>query len=306
MKDKRSIVDRIRIAAALLSAVLSLGCLAGCAASKDTSSQVPDEEMTQTETAEWFYDHFDRNQQSAYDAFRSSAEAPFNTELTAIRAEDGSTAELSIPELDVVYQGFVYDHPEIFWLGSTYQYRVSSEGDEDYADAVAVISDADSEEELRERSETFEKAAELILSEAAGEKGLPPERVAAQIYEQLAANTNYTEEALYDPALTKEHTAYGAIVTHSAVCDGLALAYRYLLDRCGIPCIVIPGEIDGAAHVWNTCFWDGRWHEMDLTWDISSGASGEAEYFDLTTEEMGRDHIRESEGIAALIPISSK
>ena len=37
-----------------------------------------------------------------------------------------------------------------------------------------------------------------------------------------------------------------------------------------------------------------------------SAKFGEAEYFDLTTDEMGRDHIRESEGIAAMIPISSK
>ena len=306
MRDRRSYVNRIRIAAVLLSAVLTLGYLAGCGSHEDTSEQAAIEGTAQPETSEWFYSQFDTELRSAYDAFRSSAEEPFDTELTEIRAEDGSPLMLTVSDLDTVYQGFVYDHPELFWLGSTYQYRVSGDGEELTADAVAVTPDADSAEQRREQSEACEKAAEQILSETAGEKGLSQERIASLIYEHLAANTSYREEALYDPSLTKEHTAYGAIVQHSAVCDGLALAYKYLLDHFGIPCIVVPGEINGAAHVWNTCFWDDRWHEMDLTWDISSGTSGEAEYFDLTTDEMGRDHIRESEGIAAMIPISSK
>lgn len=306
MRDRWSYVNRIRITAVLLSAALSMGCLAGCSAHVTPSEKAPIEETVQPETTEWFYSQFDTDQKSAYDAFRSSAEAPFDAELTQIRAEDGSAVTLTVSELDTVYQGFVYDHPELFWLGSTYQYRVSGDGNEETADAVAVNPVVHSKEELRKSAEVFEEAAEQILTVTAGEKDLSQDRIAALIYEELTANTNYTEEALYDPALTKEHTAYGAIAGHSAVCDGLALAYKYLLDRSGIPCIVIPGEVNGAAHVWNTCFWDGRWHEMDLTWDISSGTNGEAEYFDLTTDEMGRDHIRESEGIASMIPISSK
>ena len=101
--------------------------------------------------------------------------------------------------------------------------------------------------------------------------------------------------------MVNEHTAYGALVQKRAVCDGYALALKYLMDLCGIECIVIPGTVNGAPHVWSTAFWDGRWHEMDITWDASSGAG--RQYFDLTTEEMNRDHERgpETEG---MIPVS--
>ena len=88
------------------------------------------------------------------------------------------------------------------------------------------------------------------------------------------------------------------------VCDGIALAYKYLLDRCGIRCILIPGTSEGVSHVWNTVFWDEKWHESDLTWDTVSGINDSGQYFDLTTEEMSKDHEREKEGIALMAPLA--
>ena len=124
------------------------------------------------------------------------------------------------------------------------------------------------------------------------------------LYESLAGEIEYEEEALYDSALLNEHTAYGAVCKKKAVCDGMALAYKYLLDRCGIRCILIPGTSEGAPHVWNTVFWDERWHESDLTWDTVSEAKEGGQYFDLTSEEMNKDHEREKEGIAIRIPLA--
>ena len=102
MRDRRSYVNRIRIAAVLLSAVLTLGYLAGCGSHEDTSEQAAIEGTAQPETSEWFYSQFDTELRSAYDAFRSSAEEPFDTELTEIRAEDGSPLMLTVSDLDTV------------------------------------------------------------------------------------------------------------------------------------------------------------------------------------------------------------
>jgi hypothetical protein len=51
-------------------------------------------------------------------------------------------------------------------------------------------------------------------------------------------------------------------------------------------------------------FWDGSWHEADLTWDIESSESDRRQYFDLTTLEMNKDHIREEDGIAPAVPLA--
>ena len=74
---------------------------------------------------------------------------------------------------------------------------------------------------------------------------------------------------MFDDTMRMQHTAYGAIVEKRAVCDGFALAYRYLLSRRGILCLVVPGESEGNPHTWNIAEWDGHWHEADLTWDAS-------------------------------------
>ena len=58
------------------------------------------------------------------------------------------------------------------------------------------------------------------------------------------------------------------------------------------------------AHTWNTVYWDGCWHEADPAWDASLTDNGEREYFDLTTEEMNKDHKREAGGLSELIPVA--
>ena len=170
------------------------------------------------------------------------------------------------------------------------------------ADAVSVIPIPDSEQDLRAAKKDFESAAEHYLLKAADAEG--DREKAKVIYDSLAGEIEYEEEALYDSSFLNEHTAYGAVCKKKGVCDGIALAYKYLLDRCGIRCILIPGTSEGVSHVWNTAFWDEKWHESDLTWDTVSGVNDSGQYFDLTTEEMSKDHEREKEGIALMAPLA--
>lgn len=284
----------------LLILIVGSLLLAACGNSAASADAGQRGQQDETQAAEWFYDHFDEERRNAYDAFRRSASDPFSPDLTAITGKDGEAEEIAAGELDSVYQGFLYDHPELFWLDRTYRFRIGATGGSETADAVGVIPLAGSPEEIAQYTERFTDAAGILLGQLgtisdSGEK-------AGKIYDLLAGHAEYTEEALYDAALVNEHTAYGAIVEKSAVCDGYALALKFLMDRSGIECVVIPGTVNGAAHVWNTVFWDGAWHEMDITWDAS--AQKGRQYFDLTTEEMERDHCREPAGIGTMIPVS--
>lgn len=275
--------------------IIALSLLLGCAgAEKDKSA-----------AAEWHYLQFDNRQKVVYDAFRKACADPFSDDPAEIVDENGEAVRVSVQEADTVYQGFLYDHPEYFWLEKTYRYRLSGEeSGEEYADAVAVLSSASSLKDQKDRKKEFDAAAHELL------RGIPDrdhdgER-AFEIYKRLIKGADYTEEALYDPSMESEHTAYGAIVNGGAVCDGFALAYKYLLNAKGIQCILIPGTSDGQPHVWCTVFWDGRWHEADPTWDVCAKDSRSVQYFDITTEEMNRDHIREDSEIAKSVPISAK
>lgn len=287
-----------------IAVICSAALCTACGAASGSSDPASDWTENGGEySGEWFYNAFDSRQKAVYDAFRQAAEDPFSQELVPVTDEKGDAAEAAVREIDTVYQGFKYDHPELFWLGQSYSYRLSgSDGDEESADAVAVIPIPESPEELEELELKFDAASNAMFEKAG--KYSADEEYAAAVYDLLAEGAEYTGEAMYDESMQLRHTAYGAIVDQKAICDGFALAYQYMLSMRGIPCIVIPGESEGNAHTWNIAEWNGRWHEMDLTWDISAGEEGGRRYYDLTTEEMERDHSREEAGIASLIPVS--
>ena len=63
-------------------------------------------------------------------------------------------------------------------------------------------------------------------------------------------------------------TAYGALVEHAADAKGMALAYRALCDRLGIPCIVVEGVVRSlgmAPHFWNIITLDGDNYHVDVS-----------------------------------------
>ena len=292
-----------RTAAFLFTAVIAAIILSGCSAKTKPESPEGAESTAQTESFEWFYESFDDAEKAAYDAFRISAERPFDSEPVLLKDKSGKETEIPAGDLAMVYQGFLYDHPEVFWLSSSYNYRAGSIiAGEETADAVSVIPIPESLAELDAMEREFDTASREILSSASTAE--TDREKATVLYNLLTAGTEYEEEALYNSTLQNEHTAYGAVCEKKAVCDGIGLAYKYLLDRCGIKCILIPGTGDGMPHVWNTVFWDGKWHESDPSWDTVSEDTKSGQYFDLTTVEMSKDHEREREGIALLIPVA--
>lgn len=59
------------------------------------------------------------------------------------------------------------------------------------------------------------------------------------------------------------HTAYGALVDRSAVCEGYAKAYKKLLSAMGIECEVVIN----SEHAWNVVQIEGLWYFVDVTND---------------------------------------
>ena len=133
------VIKPVLFAAAVLIAFKAGTALIGCG-SGGGHAGLCREETDLPNTDEWFYDSFDDTGKMAYDAFRKAAEEPFGEEPVPILGEKGESAEISVERLDQVYQGFLYDHPEVFWLSRTYRYRVSGgSGPEEFADAVAAV-----------------------------------------------------------------------------------------------------------------------------------------------------------------------
>lgn len=84
------------------------------------------------------------------------------------------------------------------------------------------------------------------------------------------------------------------------VCEGYARSFKYMMDRMGIPSLYL----GGGDHAWNLVCADGKWYQIDVTWDDPISDSGEQmllyTYFCITDEEMYRTHVCD---YAAALPI---
>lgn len=86
-------------------------------------------------------------------------------------------------------------------------------------------------------------------------------------------------------------SAESSLTRHQGTCESYQRIYSKLLDAAGIA----NGRITGNGHTWNAVKIDGKWCQMDLTWDdTSDNWYGDLDqrhlYFGLTDELMAIAH----------------
>lgn len=86
-------------------------------------------------------------------------------------------------------------------------------------------------------------------------------------------------------------SAESGLTRHQGTCESYQRIYSKLLDAAGIA----NGRITGNGHTWNAVKIDGKWCQMDLTWDdTSDNWYGDLDqrhlYFGLTDELMAIAH----------------
>ena len=92
------------------------------------------------------------------------------------------------------------------------------------------------------------------------------------------------------------HDLYGALVKHKTVCEGYALAFRYILEQIGENCDVIVSTWDeqptSGIHAWNCIYTNTEERYIDVTWDDLDWRDTDGneivmyDYFGLTGEEI--------------------
>lgn len=73
------------------------------------------------------------------------------------------------------------------------------------------------------------------------------------------------------------NTAYGSIVDGKATCLGYAKGMFYLLSRAGYEVSLAEGIGVSALHIWVKVKVDGKWYNIDPTWDDPYGAAQTAD-----------------------------
>lgn len=192
--------------------------------------------------------------------------------------------------LSGVYQAVINDHPEFFYLnGYTYTRFMQQDEIKYITFSGRYLYDA---AEVERRQAAIDRIVDEKTEQLAG--GDYYETVKA-VYEDLILSTEYSADS------PDNQNICSVFLDGKSVCNGYAKAAQYLLNSCGISCIIVNGTAMGSAHAWNIVEMYGEYYHMDVTWGdpsyyTESGAEKKGvpdidySYLGLTTEEISKNH----------------
>lgn len=158
-----------------------------------------------------------------------------------------------------------FNNPEIFYLVDRGRCTCSrGRGGQIRRFAISDVAYYFPKKEFAQRKAELDAAVAEAMKSIAGAK--------SQVEKALGLHDYLVRTCEYDLKAAAEHdgsplarTVYSVLVRHLAVCEGYAMAYRYLLNAVGIVSEEAHGV--GIPHIWNYVRLDGKWYHVDVTWD---------------------------------------
>lgn len=215
------------------------------------------------------------SQQKVYDQVYENAQN-MNTQFTLVET-------MSKDGINNVMTAVFDDHPELFWLDTSYSYGYTSKGTV-ISLTLAFNSTADSISTSRQK---FQAAAgKIIAAASAATDDVERERI---VYMSLMNQVTYDENSALN------QSAYSAMVNGTSVCAGYSRAFQYILQQLNIPCYFCSGYANNGYHAWNIVKVNGKFCNVDLSWDDELGDMTNSYsfiYFNITDSMISADHTR--------------
>ena len=194
------------------------------------------------------------------------------------------------------------DHPDVFWIDETEPYYYGDDG----SNMTILLNFKLSGDELDRAKSELDEKVEAALKDAPKQASDYEKELYAHDY--IIKNCSYDKESVElhknDTVRANEQNAYGALVEGKAVCEGYTRAFQLLCNKLGVDCWVVQGQAQGfegqenTNHIWNCVELDGKWYQVDVTWDDCDDSENTATidtdqhiYFNLTTAELEKDHV---------------
>lgn len=122
--------------------------------------------------------------------------------------------------------------------------------------------------------------------------GLSEAKKITKIHDYICNYVDYE----YNSKEEQIYTAYGALCTGKAVCQGYAVLFYRLCKEAGLSVRIISGTGNGGAHGWNIVRIGSKYYNVDCTWD-GQDATTYNKYL-LKSEADFKDHTRKSWKVA--------
>ncbi|MCR5602699.1 MAG: Ig-like domain-containing protein, partial [Lachnospiraceae bacterium] len=123
-------------------------------------------------------------------------------------------------------------------------------------------------------------------------EGCSDEVKIARIHKYITDHVVYDHANLNNINYKLKYTAYAALINGTAVCQGYSvLFYRMALDA-GVDARVISGKGNGGDHAWNIVRINGKYYNLDSTWDAGKSPRDYGYYLNNST--FNNSHVRAS------------
>lgn len=141
-------------------------------------------------------------------------------------------------------------------------------------------------DEFKQHYNKFIDVSEKMLEGVKNNPELNDVEKALILHDRLALNCVYNSE---NPDTPSAHTIYGVFCLGTAVCQGYAYAYDYLLEQVGIEAQYCSSNT--LNHAWNIVYIDNTPYHVDVTWDDPS--------WDMYGRVSHKNFLRSTQGIKA-------
>lgn len=212
-----------------------------------------------------------------------------NTNIDTQEMLDSFSNELNFNR---VWNAFVYDNPQLFWLSES-RINLNSDGRDCYVEVeiTSIGEYKESPNKLLQDYREFNSKVKEIVDVAAGSSDYD-KLVRFNTY--LIDNNEYnTSIDLTTAILRLPNCAVSAVLSkYSPVCQGYATAFKIFCDLSGIDCILVLGsgislqDMRVEAHAWNYVKLGGDWYAVDATWNDTPVVERRQNYFLVGSETI--------------------
>lgn len=112
-------------------------------------------------------------------------------------------------------------------------------------------------------------------------------------HEKVKAIHDYVVQNMKYDTQMKKYTAYDAVYSGEAVCQGYALLTYRMLELAGMKNYIVEGIAGKDRHAWNLVQINGAWYHLDTTWNDPIGSLPDDisyKYYLLNDQQMKKDH----------------
>lgn len=260
----------------------------------------------------YFYNQLNDTSKTIYKAFASKKE---NMKSGTYKVDFGSAFSNILKGADgqdklaqyyqSAIEAYTYDNPDVFYLSPNKLYlniettqKVTGNSYNVYIDNGTqpnyLIDEFSNENEVNSALQQINDVRDSLVSRKTGNDYKDIKMVHDYIVENTEYDTTISKPNIYN--------MYGALINKSAVCEGYARAFKYIMDGMGIDCVLVIGQGTNSTgqtenHAWNYVKLNNTWYAIDCTWDdpvvVGGGKatqSSKYRYFLVGSETMSKDH----------------